>query len=424
MTRGHTEGRRGWLAVALAASLVFLWIFIAPGDAWAPAAWASSTAGASTGPASPPPALQTLEQKMEQLPISSERYSRTTRGTETVVAERKGARGKRVRVRRRMSVNETELGEASLATDEGQVFTAAHTSRPSSIAIGSTLYSYSAKVARLDGGRPWIRFSDAGAVSVGAVFPYHGQAMETNLGGSGSYAGLVNMLATAVGPVNLAGPATVDGQQTTEFTAKIEPLGLVKGLSKKARERIRKHLPSEKLSVFITESGLPLRVIASIRFGFSTIVETTDILAVNIPIKVTSPPARRTIGAAAYLKLISAKHKNAGFFVIDTGQSTGRSTTLTIPPPPSVVHAGGRQLAEFEQGRTVTAQSGCLACHRIGSQGNTGPGPALTHIGSKLSLHGIGHALIDPSAPMPSFRHLPRAKFRAVVQFLSELRKP
>ena len=31
-----------------------------------------------------------------------------------------------------------------------------------------------------------------------------------------------------------------------------------------------------------------------------------------------------------------------------------------------------------------SAQSGCLACHVIGDNGNNGPGPPLTHIGSKL----------------------------------------
>ena len=54
--------------------------------------------------------------------------------------------------------------------------------------------------------------------------------------------------------------------------------------------------------------------------------------------------------------------------------------------------------------------------------GNPGPGPALTHVGSVLSRRGIEHALISPTAPMPSFRHLPRAKFKALVTFLSELR--
>jgi mono/diheme cytochrome c family protein len=135
---------------------------------------------------------------------------------------------------------------------------------------------------------------------------------------------------------------------------------------------------------------------------------------------------------ASELKSLTVKWYASGGSLIKTAQiehvpgsglpTVGSPTLITVSPPPAVVHAGGHQLAEFEQGRTVVAQSGCLACHRIGQTGNHGPGPALTHIGAKLSRRGIEHALIDPSAPMPSFKHLPAAKFKAVVEFLSELR--
>lgn len=76
-------------------------------------------------------------------------------------------------------------------------------------------------------------------------------------------------------------------------------------------------------------------------------------------------------------------------------------------------------------GRAVVAQSGCLACHTIGAQGNNGPGPVLTHIGSRLSTRAITHALVAPKAPMPSFiglRTSNPAAFRALVSYLSGLR--
>ena len=38
-------------------------------------------------------------------------------------------------------------------------------------------------------------------------------------------------------------------------------------------------------------------------------------------------------------------------------------------------------VAEFERGKQIAAQSGCLACHKIGENGNDGPGPDLTDIG-------------------------------------------
>jgi hypothetical protein len=98
-------------------------------------------------------------------------------------------------------------------------------------------------------------------------------------------------------------------------------------------------------------------------------------------------------------------------------------TEPLLPPIPAAVrHAGGKELNEFEVGQTVYAQSGCAACHKIGSVGNKGPGPNLTHIAARLSRAGIEKAIIDPTEPMPSFRRLPAAKLRAVVRFLSLLR--
>jgi len=100
----------------------------------------------------------------------------------------------------------------------------------------------------------------------------------------------------------------------------------------------------------------------------------------------------------------------------------GGPVVLSIGPPQSVRRSGGRRLAEFKEGSTVTAQSGCLACHRIGDQGNGGPGPNLTRVGSRLSHSRIERALIDTTEPMPSFGHLPKAKLHALVAFLSLLR--
>jgi menaquinol-cytochrome c reductase cytochrome b/c subunit len=102
---------------------------------------------------------------------------------------------------------------------------------------------------------------------------------------------------------------------------------------------------------------------------------------------------------------------------------SGGPTGIPLPAPPSVKRAGGRVLAQFRLGRTVAAQSGCLACHRIGVAGNRGPGRDLSRIGSRLSAGEIEHALTNARAPMPSFKHLPPKKLRALVTFLSQLRR-
>jgi menaquinol-cytochrome c reductase cytochrome b/c subunit len=77
---------------------------------------------------------------------------------------------------------------------------------------------------------------------------------------------------------------------------------------------------------------------------------------------------------------------------------------------------------QYEAGKQVAAQSGCLACHKIGENGNDGPGPHLTDIGSKLLPGAIQRTLENPTAPMPSYRNLPPEKKQALVGFLSQLK--
>jgi quinol---cytochrome c reductase cytochrome c subunit, bacillus type len=77
---------------------------------------------------------------------------------------------------------------------------------------------------------------------------------------------------------------------------------------------------------------------------------------------------------------------------------------------------------QYEPGKLAVAQSGCLACHKIGENGNGGPGPNLTEIGLKLPRAAILRTLDNPTAPMPSFRGLPAEKKNAIADFLSQLR--
>ena len=78
--------------------------------------------------------------------------------------------------------------------------------------------------------------------------------------------------------------------------------------------------------------------------------------------------------------------------------------------------------ANLEKGKLVAAQSGCLACHKIGENGNDGPGPHLSDIGDKLEKAAIRRTLENPTAPMPSFSNLPEDKKAALVDFLASLK--
>src|SRR3954453_294100 len=77
---------------------------------------------------------------------------------------------------------------------------------------------------------------------------------------------------------------------------------------------------------------------------------------------------------------------------------------------------------QYEPGNPPAPQSGCLPCHKIGENGNDGPGPHLTDIGDKLPKAAIRRTLENPTAPMPSFRNLPEDKKTALVNFLSSLK--
>src|SRR3954463_16824554 len=65
---------------------------------------------------------------------------------------------------------------------------------------------------------------------------------------------------------------------------------------------------------------------------------------------------------------------------------------------------------QYEPGKLVAAQSGCLACHKIGENGNGGPGPNLSDIADKLPKAAIRRTLENPTAPMPSYRSLDEKK--------------
>ena len=75
----------------------------------------------------------------------------------------------------------------------------------------------------------------------------------------------------------------------------------------------------------------------------------------------------------------------------------------------------------FEAGKEVVAQSGCLACHKLGENGNDGPGPELTDIGAKLPAQAIRRSLINPSGIMPPYGDLPPEKLNSLVDFLASL---
>ena len=127
-------------------------------------------------------------------------------------------------------------------------------------------------------------------------------------------------------------------------------------------------------------------------------------------------PERRPIAMAAAFFTIGAMA-----FLTYEGAHAGSPNQIDMATPAAVVAQGGQTLRTFEAGKQVVAQSGCLACHKIGENGGA-LGPNLTKIGGRLARQAIARTLINPTAPMPSYKELPTAKRDALVEFLAQLK--
>jgi menaquinol-cytochrome c reductase cytochrome b/c subunit len=128
-------------------------------------------------------------------------------------------------------------------------------------------------------------------------------------------------------------------------------------------------------------------------------------------------PERRPIATLTGIVVIGAMA-----FLTYEGANTGSPTAIEFATPAAVVQAGGKQLAEYEAGKQVVAARGCLGCHKIGDNGNGGPGPNLTHIAARIPRQAIARTLVNPTTPMPSYKNLPAKEFEAIVNFLSQLK--
>jgi menaquinol-cytochrome c reductase cytochrome b/c subunit len=120
-------------------------------------------------------------------------------------------------------------------------------------------------------------------------------------------------------------------------------------------------------------------------------------------------PLRRPIATIAGITTIAAM----AYLTVE-GALAGPPTQIDLPTS-----------AQYESGKNVLASSGCLGCHRIGENGNAGPGPQLTHISSRLPRQAIARTLVNPTAPMPSYSRLQQRnpkQFNELVDYLGSLK--
>ncbi|HEX8854364.1 MAG TPA: c-type cytochrome [Thermoleophilaceae bacterium] len=120
-------------------------------------------------------------------------------------------------------------------------------------------------------------------------------------------------------------------------------------------------------------------------------------------------PLRRPIAITAAITVFAAM----AYLTIE-GAVAGAPGEITLKTAP-----------QYEKGKLVAAASGCQGCHKIGENGNAGPGPDLTKIGARLPRQAIARTLVNPTAPMPSYATLRQKnpqQFNALVDFLASLR--
>ena len=98
-------------------------------------------------------------------------------------------------------------------------------------------------------------------------------------------------------------------------------------------------------------------------------------------------PLRRPIATTAGIATIAAMA-----YLTVLGALAGSPTEIELATKP-----------QFEEGKEITASSGCLGCHKIGENGNTlGPEPDRDRL-DRLGRDAIARTLENPTAPMPSY---------------------
>jgi menaquinol-cytochrome c reductase cytochrome b/c subunit len=116
-------------------------------------------------------------------------------------------------------------------------------------------------------------------------------------------------------------------------------------------------------------------------------------------------PVRRPIATTAALLTIVAMA-----YLTFLGAAAGSPTEIEMQVDP-----------QYETGKEVAAQSGCLACHKFGENGNS-LAPDLTHIGAKLPAPAIRRTVEVGPSFMPPYADLPPQKLNELIAFLSSLK--
>jgi hypothetical protein len=269
-----------------------------------PAPASAPTPASAPAHAPLPASLVGLEQKMEELTVTSMRFS-----AETSFAVSRGSHKLKKLLKLLLSTGLS--GEETLSPVAGNV-TFTLFGHPFKLRIaGNTTYLYFRGLARHDHGRPWVKLGPGGLFELFKVNGKHVKPPKTPASKIGQptlaeppFTSLRTALAGAE-EVRETGTGTLYGQSVTNFLAILEPEQLEheKDLAATSRRSPSPQPPMVTLETSLAQNGLPVRTVIAEHSEGLTISAAVNIPAINFPLVIEAPPPSQTIGIARLRKL-------------------------------------------------------------------------------------------------------------------------
>lgn len=262
-------------------------------------------------PATVPPELKALEEKMAAVHFNTEHFRLTiefslgsgTLGLAPAMAETLAASGQAQREGSWLTLTSSGQGSLSVSPPTAEFSVKSQGSNTEVRTIGRTVYEYLPAFSSIDHHRPWVSHTTPSPHPLGSTS--EGLSSGTAAEGRGSFAALITLLGKAQ-RIEQVGLDTIEGQQTTAFNAHFNLADLVSGkrATKELEQLSKGGISTATLELFINSGGLPVRETLTLGGeGFSESI-STDVLALEVPVHVVGPPARKTITKKRLVRLL------------------------------------------------------------------------------------------------------------------------
>jgi hypothetical protein len=266
---------------------------------WAPGTALAAEPAPAQAHAPLPPSLVALEQKMEELKVTSLRFAAQV---EIAVPPHES---ELLHLLKALGGESRGSGEETISPAAANVTVSVFGSPFTLRMVGNVTYVYIHALARRDHGRPWVRLGSGGLIE---VFTVNGKPVkppktsESKVGEPAlvepPFASIRKALAGAEEVREIA-PGTLGGQPVTNFLAVLEPGQLEhEQLASTARLVAHPQPPTGTLEVSFGQEGLPVRTVITEHDEGTTVTATLSIPAINFPLVIEAPPASQTIGVA------------------------------------------------------------------------------------------------------------------------------